>query len=60
MCLQLNINFYLGSVSLARGSIMVKALCYKPEGQEFDAGCGDFLNLPNRSGRTRPLGLLSL
>jgi hypothetical protein len=31
----------------ARGSIVVKALCYKPEGRGFDTRCGDFLNLPN-------------
>jgi hypothetical protein len=40
----------------AHCSIAVKALCYKPEGCEFDSR----LNLPNPSGRTRPWGLLSL
>jgi hypothetical protein len=44
----------------ARGSIVVKALCYKPEGHGFDTRWGDFLNLSNLSGRTRPWGLLSL
>jgi hypothetical protein len=44
----------------ARGSVVVKALCYKLEGLWFDARCGDVLNLPNPSGRTRPWGLLSL
>jgi hypothetical protein len=39
---------------------VVKALCYKPEGRWFDTQWGDFLNLPNPSGRTRPWGLLSL
>jgi hypothetical protein len=38
----------------ARGSIVVKALCYIPEGREFDTRWGDFLNLPNPSGRTMP------
>jgi hypothetical protein len=37
----------------------VKALCYKPEGRGFDTRWGEFLNLPNPSGRTRPWGLLS-
>jgi hypothetical protein len=44
----------------ARGSIVVKALCYKPEGRGFDSRWGEFLNLPNPSGHTRPWGLLSL
>jgi hypothetical protein len=44
----------------ARGSVVVKALCYKPEGRGFDTRRGKFLNLPNPSGRTRPWGLLSL
>jgi hypothetical protein len=47
-------------VSGARGSVVVKALCYKPEGHGFDTRWGEFLNLPNHSGRTRPWGLLSL
>jgi hypothetical protein len=42
------------------GSVVVKALCYKPEGRGFDSRLGEFLNLPNHSGRTRPWGLLSL
>jgi hypothetical protein len=44
----------------ALSSIVIKALCYKPEGRRFDIRWGDFLNLPNSSGRTRPWGLLSL
>jgi hypothetical protein len=44
----------------ARGSVVVKALCYKLEGRGFDSRCGEFLNLPHLSGRTRPWGLLSL
>jgi hypothetical protein len=44
----------------ARGSVVVKALRYKPEGRGFDSRLGGFLNLPNLSGRTRPWGLLSL
>jgi hypothetical protein len=45
---------------LARRSVVVKALCYKPEGRGFDTRLGEFLNLPNPSVRTRPWGLLSL
>jgi hypothetical protein len=37
-----------------RGSIVVKALCYKPEGRGFDSRWGEFLNLLNPSGRIRP------
>jgi hypothetical protein len=35
-------------------------LPYKPEGRGFDSLWGEFLNLPNLSGRTRPWGLLIL
>jgi hypothetical protein len=38
---------------------VVKALCYKPEGRGFNSRWGEFLNLPNPSGCTRPWGLLS-
>jgi hypothetical protein len=31
---------------------VVKALSYKPEGCGFDVRWGEFLNLPNPSGRT--------
>jgi hypothetical protein len=41
-------------------TVVVKALCYKPEGRGFQTRWGDFFNLPNPSGRTRPWGLLSL
>jgi hypothetical protein len=51
---------HLRSLSGERGSVVVKALCYKPEGRGLDTRCGDFLNLPNPSGRARPWGLLSL
>jgi hypothetical protein len=44
----------------AGGSVVVKALCCKPEGRGFDTGLGEFLNLPNPSGRTGPRGLFSL
>jgi hypothetical protein len=44
----------------ARGRVVVKALCYKPEGRGFDTRQGEFLNLPNPSGRTSPWGSLSL
>jgi hypothetical protein len=43
-----------------RGSVMVKALSYKPEGRGFDTRRGEFLNLPNPSSGTRPWGLLSV
>jgi hypothetical protein len=43
-----------------RGSVVVKALCYKPEGRGFDTRLDKFLNLPNPSGHPRPWGLLSL
>jgi hypothetical protein len=36
------------------------ALCYKPEGSGFDTRWGEFLNLPNPSGHTRPWDLLNL
>jgi hypothetical protein len=52
----INYFIYLG----AHGSLVVKALCYKPEGSGFDNGLGDFLNLRNPSDRTKPWGLLSL
>jgi hypothetical protein len=39
---------------VARGSLVVKALCYKPEGRGFGTRLSEFLNLPNPSGRTRP------
>jgi hypothetical protein len=42
------------------GSVVVKALCYEPEGRGFDTRWGNFLNLLNPSGRTRPWGLLGL
>jgi hypothetical protein len=44
----------------ARGSVVVKALCYKPEGRGSETRWGEFLNLPNLSGRIRPWGSLSL
>jgi hypothetical protein len=43
-----------------RGSVVVKALCHKPEGHGFNTRCGDFFNLPNSSSLTRPWGLLNL
>jgi hypothetical protein len=56
-------NLLLGSLVCncgVRGSVVVKALCYKPEGRGFDSRLGEFLNLHNPSGRTRSWGLLSL
>jgi hypothetical protein len=43
----------------ARGSLVVKALGYKPEGHGFESQWGEILNLRNPSGRTRPWGLLT-
>jgi hypothetical protein len=43
-----------------RGSVVVKVLCYKSEGRGFLTRWGEFLNLPNLSGRIRPWGSLSL
>jgi hypothetical protein len=40
--------------------VVVKAICYKPEGRGFDTRLGEFVNLPNPSSRTRPWGLRSL
>jgi hypothetical protein len=53
-------NYIYCLKNAARGSVVVKALCFKPEGRGFDTLWGEFLNLPNPSGRTRPWGLLSL
>jgi hypothetical protein len=44
----------------ARGSVVLMALGYKPEGHRYETRKGEILNLPNPSGRTRPWGLLSL
>jgi hypothetical protein len=46
----------------ARGSVVLKALCYKSDGRGFETRRGEciFLNLPNPSGRTRPWGLFGL
>jgi hypothetical protein len=44
----------------ALGSLVVKALGYKPEGRGFKTRRSEILNLHNLSGRTRPRALLSL
>jgi hypothetical protein len=46
----------------ARCSVVVKELCYKPERRGFETWWGELIcsNSPNPSGRTRPLGSLSL
>jgi hypothetical protein len=44
----------------ARGNVVVKAQCYKPEGRGFETRRSEFLNLPNPSDCSRPWGLLSL
>jgi hypothetical protein len=46
------------SLSWARGSVVLKALCYKLEAGSIPDEV-IFLNLPNPSGHTRPWGLLS-
>jgi hypothetical protein len=38
----------------ARGSLVVKALDYKPESRGFETRWGECLNLHNPSGRIRP------
>jgi hypothetical protein len=43
----------------ARGSLVVKALGYKPEGHEFETQWGEILNLPDPSGCTMSWGLLA-
>jgi hypothetical protein len=43
----------------ARGSVVVNALSYKPEGRGFETRGGDFFNLPNPSGFTQPLTEMS-
>jgi hypothetical protein len=48
------------SITAERSSVVVEALCYKPKVQGFETLGGEFLNLQNRSGRTRPWSLLSL
>jgi hypothetical protein len=44
----------------ARGIVVVKALCYKPESRGFDTRWGDFLIFLRPSDNTRSWGLLSL
>jgi hypothetical protein len=39
---------------VARGSVVVKALCCKPEGRGFKSQWGGFLNWPNPSGSIGP------
>jgi hypothetical protein len=58
MCVPKFVNLVL--VVGARGSVIVKALRYKPEGRGFDTRWSEFFNLPNPSGRTRPWDLLSI
>jgi hypothetical protein len=40
----------------AGGSVVVKALSYKPEDRGFDTLWGEFLNVTNPSDRNRPWG----
>jgi hypothetical protein len=60
MALSVSSLFNVDDSMEAQGSVMVKALCYKPEGRRFDIRRNEFLNLRNPSGCTRPWGLLSL
>jgi hypothetical protein len=59
-------NYRVSGLYLSSGfpntsdSVVVKALCYKPERRVFDTRRCFFFNLPNRSGHTRPWGLLGL
>jgi hypothetical protein len=46
-----------GTTLLVRGSVVVKALCCKPEGRGLSPDEVDYLNLPNSSGRTIGLEL---
>jgi hypothetical protein len=48
------------NIIINSGSLVIKALGYKPEGRGFETRLGETLNLPNPSGCTRPWGLLSL
>jgi hypothetical protein len=52
--------FIYNSLEGARGSLVVKALGYKPGGRGFETHRGEILNSPDPSGRTRPWGSLSL
>jgi hypothetical protein len=63
---------FVGSVKISRGStllctghnkfpnirasVVVKALCYKPEGRGFEPRWSEYLNLTNLSGSTRHWG----
>jgi hypothetical protein len=51
----------MGDLHRASGSLMDKALCYKPEGSSFGTGeVNEFFILHNPSSRTELWGLLSL
>jgi hypothetical protein len=39
------IIIYIILISLISGSVVVKALCYKPEGRGFDSRWGEFLKI---------------
>jgi hypothetical protein len=41
--------------AMAQPSVVVKAICYKPEGRGFKSRWGGFLNWPTPSGRTMAL-----
>jgi hypothetical protein len=43
-------------IIMARHSLVVKTLGYKPEGCRFETRCGKVLNLPNPSGSTNVSG----
>jgi hypothetical protein len=58
----LSVKYILCCLSQARGSVVVKTLCYELEGSGFETRWGEyiFFNLPNSSARTVPWGSLSL
>jgi hypothetical protein len=56
-----SIVFLVKKSSGARCSVVVEALCYKPEGDGSRPDeVNDFFNLSNTTDRTGPWGLLSL
>jgi hypothetical protein len=57
---KMSYNLDLWGIKSARGSVVVKALEYKPEIRGFESRWGEILNLPNPSGHIRPWGLLSI
>jgi hypothetical protein len=44
----------------ARGRVVVKVICYKPEGRGFETRSSQFFYLPNLCGRIKTCDSLSL